>query len=419
MNLRVAWKKSAGWGLGLKLIVVMMMVVSCNDGKSNVATSKVAPTVAPTAKLTVTPTAQYTLQFEAAFNGKEFAEPVGLSHAGDGSGRLFVVEKPGIISVLSDDTNNAKRKVFLDISDKVNSDDSEQGLLGLAFHPDYKKNGYFYVNYTTPKTTVIARYHTDPKSPDKADGGSDLVLLEFNQPYANHNGGQLDFGPDGYLYIGAGDGGSAGDPQGNGQNLKTLLGKILRIDVNKTSGGRHYAIPKDNPFIGNKKMIKEEIYAYGLRNPWRFSFDLPTGRLWAADVGQNRVEEIDLIVKGKNYGWSIMEGSSCYKPQKNCSKSGITLPIWEYNPQDGGASVTGGYVYRGKLIPALQGKYLFADFIDGRVWSLDYDGKKKPKAELLKLRQANITSFGVDEAGEIYACLYDGHIVRLTAKRSG
>jgi glucose/arabinose dehydrogenase len=355
------------------------------------------------------------LQFIEALGGETFDIPVGVRHAGDGSGRIFIVEKPGTISVLSGDMKKPTREVFIDLHDKVNSRGNEQGLLGLAFHPDYKNNGKFYVNYTTNNNTVIASYRIRSDGSNLGNPTSEKILLTFKQPFENHNGGELAFGPDGYLYIATGDGGSGGDPYKNGQNLKTLLGKILRIDVDQTNGDHMYAIPKDNPFYQNKNGNREEIYAYGLRNPWRFSFDRDTGKLWAADVGQSTVEEIDIIENGHNYGWNTMEGSLCFKPNKGCNQEGITTPVWEYNPEGGGASITGGYVYRGEEIPSLVGKYVFADFVDGRIWTLSYNGSNKATAEKLDLEQFNITSFGEDEAGEIYASLYDGQIVRLSA----
>ncbi|HEY8529073.1 MAG TPA: PQQ-dependent sugar dehydrogenase [Paenibacillaceae bacterium] len=378
---------------------------SASPGPSEPPSSSVGPATSEPPKL----------RLVDAFGGMTFTKPVGLVHADDGSGRLFVVEQPGRIIALSDASDNPERSVFLDIRDKVYDRGWEQGLLGLAFHPDFERNGYFYVNYTTQRTTVIARYQVDPANPDRADPDSELILLEFNQPYPNHNGGQLAFGPDGYLYIATGDGGSGGDPQGNGQNLKTLLGKILRIDVDGRSGNLNYAIPPDNPFAGNRDGYREEIYAYGLRNPWRFSFDPATGWLWAADVGQNAMEEIDIIEKGRNYGWNVMEGSLCFNPRSGCKKDGLTLPIWEYPPLrgSGGASVTGGYVYRGKEIPELVGKYVFADFVDGRMWVLEYDGSGPARATELDIRQPDISSFGVDENGELYACILDGKIMRI------
>ncbi|OUN01238.1 MAG: hypothetical protein BAA02_13500 [Paenibacillaceae bacterium ZCTH02-B3] len=373
------------------------------------------PSEPPPASAEPAPSGPPRLRLVDAFGGMTFTKPVALVHAGDGSGRLFVVEQPGRIVMLSGASGHPERSVFLDIRDRVYDRGWEQGLLGLAFHPDFERNGYFYINYTTQRTTVIARYRADPANPDRADPDSELILLEFDQPYQNHNGGQLAFGADGYLYIATGDGGSAGDPQGNGQNLKTLLGKILRIDVDRQSGSLNYAIPPDNPFAGNRDGYREEIYAYGLRNPWRFSFDPATGRLWAADVGQNAMEEIDIIEKGRNYGWNVMEGSLCFNPRSGCRQDGLTLPVWEYPPLGGrgGASVTGGYVYRGKEIPELQGKYVFADYMDGRMWVLEYDGSGPARATELDIRQQGISSFGVDENGELYACVLDGKILRI------
>ena len=253
-----------------------------------------------------------------AFPGLKFNLPLDFQNAGDGSGRVFVVEQSGQIYVI-ENKPSIKAELFLDISNRIDNSSNEMGLLGLAFHPDFKDNGSFFVNYTNSKSTVISKFKIDPSNPNKADPSSEEIILTFPQPYSNHNGGQIAFGPDGYLYIGVGDGGSEGDPQGNGQNCNTLLGKILRIDINKKDPGLNYSIPPDNPFTNNSQGKREEIYAYGLRNPWRFSFDPQSGRLWAADVGQDRVEEIDLINNGKNYGWNIMEGSLCYNPSSGCN----------------------------------------------------------------------------------------------------
>lgn len=384
----------------LLILAVVLIMSSCNETSSDQGSHA----------------AMHQLQFTAAFGGETFDIPVGVRHAGDGSGRLFVVEKPGIISVLSGNIDKPTREVFIDLKHKVNSKGSEQGLLGLAFHPDYNNNGKFYVNYTTNQGTVIESYRSRSDGSNLGDPSSGEILLTFKQPFKNHNGGEVAFGPDGYLYIATGDGGSGGDPLGNGQNLETLLGKILRIDVDQKGGDKLYAIPEDNPFYRNTDGYREEIYAYGLRNPWRFSFDRDTGKLWAADVGQSTLEEIDIIENGHNYGWSTMEGSLCFDPKNNCKQDGITTPIWEYNPEGGGASITGGYVYRGKEIPSLVGKYVFSDFVDGRIWTLSFDGANKAVAEKLELEEFNITSFGEDEAGEIYASLYDGRIVRLITK---
>lgn len=357
--------------------------------------------------------AQYQLQ--EAFPNLGFEQPVDLQHSGDGSNRIFVVEQPGRIRVLANTATAAAAKLFLDIGDRV-SNGGEMGLLGLAFHPDYKNNGFFFVNYTraNPRQTIIARYRVS-SDPDAADKSSEQILLTIDQPYSNHNGGQTRFGPDGYLYIATGDGGSGGDPQNNSQNLKSLLGKILRIDVNSTQAGKAYAVPADNPFAGNTMGNREEIFAYGLRNPWRFSFDA-TGKLWCADVGQNSWEEINIIRKGGNYGWRIMEGRHCYSPSAGCDTTGLILPIFEYGHNaSGGYSITGGCVYYGAALPSLQGRYLFADYVSRKIWSLGYYGVNPdvPVVEVLTTAAAGISSFGIDESGELYICAFDGKIYRL------
>ncbi|MCF6155560.1 MAG: glucose sorbosone dehydrogenase [Candidatus Brocadia sp.] len=353
-----------------------------------------------------------------AFPNLSFKNPLDFQHAGDGTNRVFVVSQTGLIYVLENTPSAKSAKVFLDIRDKV-IHGGELGLLGLAFHPDYGKNGFFYVNYTTPNPlrSIIARYSVSSKNPDIADKKSELILLEINQPYSNHNGGQLAFGPDGYLYMALGDGGSGGDPKNNGQNKSILLGKILRIDVNCTSENKRYCIPNNNPFKGNTQGYKEEIYAYGLRNPWRFSFDPVTGRLWVADVGQELWEEIDIIEKGKNYGWRIMEGNHCFNPPTDCDTAGLTMPIWEYGHDDqGGCSITGGYVYRGTKLSELYGKYIYADFCSGRIWALYYDGKNPVTNSLLLTENVNISSFGIDKNNEIYICDLNGKVYTIAYK---
>lgn len=355
---------------------------------------------------------QSQLQLQNAFPNLSFTRPVDLQHAGDGTDRIFVVEQPGVIRVFENNTNVAAAQIFLNISSRVNDSGNEEGLLGLAFHPDYENNGYFYVNYTAfpPRRTVIARYQVSAANPNKADSLSELILLTFDQPFENHNGGQLAFGPDEYLYIATGDGGSGGDPQNNGQSLQTLLGKILRIDVDNPTGGRNYGIPADNPFVspGNR----EEIYAYGLRNPWRMSFDPVTQWLWAGDVGQGRREEIDIIEKGKNYGWNRMEGNLCYPSGDPCDLPGLTKPIVDYG-RSLGASVTGGYVYRGNSVPELVGAYVYGDFVSGRIWALRYDGVNPPDNAQLMDTNINIASFGVDKDYELYICAFDSRIYRF------
>ncbi len=346
------------------------------------------------------------LRLEVVAEG--FAEPLFVTHAGDGSGRVFVVEKGGVIRLLKD------KQPFLDITDRVGAQGSEQGLLGLAFHPRFRQNGYFYVNYTNQDgDSVISRF-TAPGDRQRADAGSERVVLTEDQPAANHNGGMLAFGRDGYLYAGFGDGGGANDQFGNGQNRNTLLGKILRIDVNR---GSPYAIPQDNPFRGEEG-VRAEIYAYGLRNPWRFSFDRDTGDLYIGDVGQGQYEWV-LYQRagtkgGQNYGWPITEGDHCFL-EEGCNREGITPPVTEYT-HDLGCSITGGYVYRGERYPALRGAYLFGDYCDGRVWTLHRDRAGKwIQTEMLQ-EEISISSFGEDEAGEVYITdLASGNVYQVAA----
>ncbi|MBS3944441.1 MAG: PQQ-dependent sugar dehydrogenase [Melioribacter sp.] len=348
------------------------------------------------------------LQITPAFPNLSFEQPVDIQHPGDGSNRLFVVSQPGIIYLFENNNNTTIKKVFLDIRDKVLFG-GEQGLLGIAFHPDYKTNGYFYINYTTsnPRRSIVSRFRVSNNDPDVADRNSELILLTVDQPYSNHNGGQTSFGPDGYLYISFGDGGSGGDPQNYAQNLRSLLGKILRIDVNKTSGNLNYSIPDDNPYKGNTNGLREEIYAFGLRNVWRFSFDNVTNNLWAADVGQNAWEEINIIEKGKNYGWRIMEGNHCFNPPNNCNTTNLTMPIWEYGRNSqGGYSVTGGFVYRGPSASELSGKYIYGDFVSGNIWALEMNGNNV-KNQLLFSTNHSISTFGIDENNELYFANYN------------
>ncbi len=356
-----------------------------------------------------------TLRIARAFSNLSFQAPVDLQNAGDGTNRLFVVEQGGRIHVFENNPEVAAKILFLDIHTKVVSG-GERGLLGLAFHPQYSSNGYFYVHYSKAGSgdTVIARYRVSSGNANVADPASELVILEVEQPYTNHNGGTIVFGPDGFLYIALGDGGSGGDPEGHGQNRQTLLGSILRIDVDNPANGGNYGIPSDNPFVGNTQGFKEEIYAYGLRNPWRISFDSQTGRLWAGDVGQGRREEVDIIENGKNYGWNIMEGSICYSPSSGCNLSGLTLPVTDYS-HSVGSSITGGYVYRGTSNPSLIGLYVYADFISGMLWSLAYDGINGTNYDLFST-ELQISSFGVDENRELYFLSYaDGTIYAFSS----
>ena len=346
-------------------------------------------------------------QLVNAYPNLSFAKPVFLTSAGDGTDRVFVVQQTGAIMVFPNDSLAASTKTFLDISTKLSSLGGEEGLLGLAFHPDYAQNGYFYVDYTAPNPlrTVVARYKVRVDDPDRADTLSGFKIIEIPQPYSNHNGGMLAFGPDGYLYIGMGDGGSGGDPQNNAQDRTKLLGKILRIDVNDTTAAAHYVVPPDNPYANDTGGLKKEIWAYGLRNPWRFSFDTASGALWAADVGQDAVEEIDIIRKGKNYGWRIMEGTRCYNPPSGCDTTGLTLPIKEYYHPTGEA-VTGGYVYHGYRRPDLAGAYIYADYITGLIWMLRYEGGLVTADSLVTQAPSFISSFGTDRDQELYVVAY-------------
>lgn len=349
---------------------------------------------------------------EEAFPSLTFSNPVDLQSARDGTNRLFVVEQAGRIIVFENNSNTSTKKVFLDITDRV-SWGGEMGLLGLAFHPQFSSNGYFYVNYTAnnPRRTIISRFRVSQTNPDSADKNSELILMAFQQPYSNHNGGCIAFGPDGYLYIATGDGGSAGDPQNNAQRLDNLLGKILRIDVNNPQPPLNYGIPPENPFVDSlNPNIKKEIYAYGLRNPWRFSFDFQTNKIWCADVGQYDWEEIDLIDKGGNYGWRCYEGNHPYN-LSGCSGNYI-FPIYEYSHIEG-ISITGGYVYRGNQFPELNGKYIYGDFGSKKIWALDYDGNSSPKNSLLAVCPQGISSFGLDDQNEIYIVGYEGKIYKL------
>jgi glucose/arabinose dehydrogenase len=328
-----------------------------------------------------------------------------------GDPRLFIVEQAGRIRIV--ENGKLLSTPFIDIAGKVKSG-GEQGLLSVAFHPDYAKNGFLYVNYTDKNgDTRIERYQVASNS-DRADPDSAKLLLKIEQPYANHNGGLNLFGHDGMLYIGMGDGGAAGDPHGNGQNLKTLLGKMLRIDVNK---GDPYAIPSDNPFAGRKD-ARAEIWAYGLRNPWRYAFGRKENLLYIADVGQNKIEEINVVPaaqKGLNYGWNILEGSSCFSLlfSPSCKKSGLVLPVLEYD-HDQGCSVIGGFVYRGRAIPELAGHYFYSDYCTGFLKSFIYTNGKATEQRTWNVGEiGNVLSFGEDAAGELYILSDKGSVYRL------
>lgn len=353
--------------------------------------------------------------FEPVAEG--FDQPVEITHAGDDSGTLYIVEKPGTVRRTVD--SERVEEPFLDITDRVGSSGYEQGLLGIAFPPDYAESRVFYVNYTdNDGTTFVSRFRVADN--DIADPESEQIILTQAQPYNNHNGGQIKFGPDGYLYIGLGDGGSGGDPEGNGQSLDTWLGKILRIDVDPTvvPEGETYLIPEDNPFIDDEAALPE-IYAYGLRNPWRFSFDAETGDMLIADVGQDRIEEINLLPVNAdgatNFGWNSMEGSDCFL-EENCDTTDLTLPVMEYTHDVGGCSVTGGEVYYGQNLSDLYGTYIFADFCSGLVWQgVRGDDGTWTMSDPIQ-SGLSISSFGVDQQGEVYVVdLNSGVVYRLEA----
>lgn len=336
-------------------------------------------------------------------------DPVSITHAGDH--RLFIVEQTGRVVIW--DGTRILPEAFLDVSSLIRAG-GEQGLLGIAFHPRYAQNGLFYLNYTDRQgDTVIARYAVSP-DPNRANPNSALTLLRIDQPFPNHNGGQLQFGPDGYLYIGMGDGGAAGDPGNRAQNLNDLLGKMLRIDVDS---GSPYAIPPSNPFV-NRTNTRGEIWASGLRNPWRFSFDRRTGDLWIADVGQGSWEEVNYqpatSIGGENYGWRRMEGSHCHNPNTLCSDATLITPVIEYNHADDACSVTGGYVYRGARFPRLNGMYIYADFCNGRISGATGAGSGTVTSRLLFDAPFFISTFGEDANGELYVADYQGgRILRL------
>ena len=365
--------------------------------------------VTPVVNATVFPDAAlYTWQRVAG----GLLNPLGLASAGDGLGRLFVVEQAGRIWIIQDGELSAEP--FLDIRQRVGSKGFEQGLLGLAFHPRYAQNGYFFVNYTDRNgDTVIARFQVAAQGADQADAASELQLLTVNQPFQNHNGGSVAFGPDGYLYLGLGDGGSAGDPRGFGQSLATHLGKILRLDVDASEP---YGIPADNPFANGGGLA--EIWAYGLRNPWRFTFDRLTGDLYIADVGQNQWEEINFLpagaLGGVNFGWKFFEGLHPYEgaPQQGAD---FVFPVAEYSHAEG-CSVTGGVVYRGERLPAWQGVYLYGDYCTGRIWGLLRDAQGNWQSQALFEGMGRITAFGEDELGEIYRIDQAGEVFVLVER---
>src|SRR5579859_846441 len=362
------------------------------------------------------PVDQVQVDLQAVAGGLK--NPVFVTGANDGSGRLFIVEQPGRIQVMQSGQNNqTTAKPFLDITSLVASDALERGLLSVAFSPDYKQSGIFYVYYTGQGGTVTIARYTVSSDPNVADPTSGKVILSIPHPEPNHNGGQLAFGPDGFLYAGVGDGGSEYDPNHYGQNVKVLFGKLLRLDVSK---GNSYAIPIDNPFATNGQG-RPEIWAYGLRNPWRFSFDRKTNDLYIGDVGQDKYEEVDVqkagTGSGANYGWSIMEGFHCFNPANGCDQSGLTLPVLEYD-HSYGCAIVGGYVYRGQAFPDFDGTYFFGDDCSGRIWAMQLQADSTWKVVQVAQSSFRIGSFGQDDNGELYVTdLGSGTVSHIVEKK--
>jgi glucose/arabinose dehydrogenase len=354
--------------------------------------------------------AQYTLV--NAFPSLSFTSPVFLTHSGDGTNKIFVVQQGGLIKVFQNDSTASSSSTFLNVSARIAAS-GEEGLLGLAFHPNYASNRYLYIYYSQAGTgsEVIARFTRNISNPLMADSNSQLILLTIPHPnFTNHNGGMLFFGLDGYLYFGTGDGGSGGDPNNNAQNVNVLLGKISRINVDSASGGNNYSIPPTNPFYNGGG--RGEIFTWGMRNPWRFTQDPVTGQIWCADVGQNLYEEIDIILNGQNYGWRIMEGFHCYNPPTGCNQTGLTLPIKEYghNPE---CSIIGGYIYRGLRRPELTGRYIYGDYCSGKIWKLYYPNGIITEDQFLVNAPSQILSFGSDQNRELYVLCSSGSIYKF------
>ncbi len=364
------------------------------------------------------------LSVERAFPNLTFSGPIGLEHDPINEDRLYVVEQAGIVQMFTIDPDVASASEFIDIRDRISAG-GEKGLLGLAFHPDYETNGYLFVNYSTrnPHRSRVSRFSRSTADPDVADPTSELILLEIDQPFSNHNGGGLAFGPDGYLYASFGDGGSGGDPEENGEADSTLLGAILRLDVDGGGtapdcgevGGKpatNYTVPPNDIADGPGESC-DEIYAWGLRNPWRFSFDRETGEGWIADVGQNQWEEINRMQDNGNYGWNMYEANACFDGP--CDPEGLVFPVWDYN-HSLGCSVTGGYVYRGSEVPELEGRYIYGDYCSGRVWALDDSGDEAENEQVFRFPASPfpaLTSFGEDANGELYLVRQSGQVYRF------
>lgn len=369
--------------------------------------------------------------FEVAFEKIKIERCVVIAAPNDGTDRIFVVEQPGRVKWFENRPDAADMTTALDISDKVLSSGNEEGLLGLAFHPKFKTNHEVYLQYSFPKLgpqrqrdpntrNIVARFKMDPEH-TKILPESEQRILEVLQPYENHNGGVLQFGPDGYLYIGLGDGGKANDPHENGQNMKTWLGKFLRVDVDHRDEGKGYAVPKDNPFVG-KEGVLPEIWSAGWRNPWGYHFDRKTGDLWSSDVGQDKWEEVNIVKKGANYGWNVREAKHDFKTDTG-NKGPFEEPIIEHahaakNSTDGMNSLTGGCLYRGRRLPKLDGVYLYGDFVTGNVWGLKWDGTKVVESkQLFEFKMKQIATFGEDRDGDVlWSTFTDGRLYRFVTR---
>ena len=397
-------------------ITLLVLAVACG-GAATRGPATTAPQTAPSQVPQSTLESQ-DVALERVYENLTFSRLTNLVQAGS---RLFVTEQTGRVLSFPIGPEPPEADVFLDIRDRVSDAGNEEGLLGLAFDPEFDANGHFYVYYSAanPRRSVVSRFTAaatgtaGPKNAGIAEPESEFVIMQVLQPYKNHNGGQLAFGPDGMLYISLGDGGLGGDPHGNGQDPSTLLGSILRIDVSGVGPDQGYRVPPDNPFVGSPD-ARDEVWAYGFRNPWRFSFDRKNGDLWTGDVGQNSFEEVDLVQRGGNYGWNTLEGNHCFSPRTGCDPSGTLLPVIEYG-SDKGCSVIGGYVYRGTAVPSLAGTYLYGDFCSGEIHGFRFENGEVAGHSLLVDSGFMITSFGEDKQGEIYALSQDGGIYRLKA----
>ena len=425
----MAWKWKLAWawaarspqtpgGNGMVVLGTLfskLLILLANSGSYKVVMKKTSLTGVLLVFALVTNIQGQDISLQNAFPNLSFSSPIDFQIAKGLTDTMFVVERAGAIQRVPNDPETDEKLEVLDIRSRV-ATQGEGGLLGVAFHPDLMQNGYLFAHYTTsnPFRSVFARFETDPDDSKIFDADSEFILFEVDQPASNHNAGQIRFGPDGYLYIALGDGGGGGDPFEHGQDRTTLHGNILRIDVDNTDEGLNYAIPAENPFVDNEEGWREEIFAWGFRNPFRFSFDSETGKLWVADVGQSDREEVNIVEAGNNYGWSIMEGSICFPPSSECDTTGLELPVHEYG-FSGGQSITGGFIYRGDEAPEQQGRYFYGDYVTGDLWSFDFDGEEAiDNRSIGEVSPFQLVCFGEDHDRELYMCLMNqGNIYRI------